>query len=104
MEELIVVARTFGVAVACLTALAFAVWRSLTWVGMHVAKPVADRHVKFLDDLTDRVGHQDRAMGEQTEAMKVIASNQARGFERLDDMTALLKEMLDQLKASRELK
>lgn len=42
-------AQNLGIPVTCLAALAFAVWKSLVWLGMNVVKPVADRHIKFLD-------------------------------------------------------
>lgn len=43
--------QTFGIAVACLAALSFAVWRSLVFIGKNVVIPVAERHIRFLDEV-----------------------------------------------------
>lgn len=43
--------QTFGIAVACLAALSFAVWRSLVFIGKHVVIPVAERHIRFIDEV-----------------------------------------------------
>lgn len=73
--------QTVGVPVACLAALAFAVWRTLNWLGVHVVRPVAARHVKFLDELG-------LAMAAQSQAMQTLAIQQTKYAEQIERMAS----------------
>lgn len=65
-------ASNLGVAVACLAALGLALWRGMIWIGANVLKPVADRHIKFLDDLS--MSQAAMAASVQTVVLKVSES------------------------------
>lgn len=79
--------QTVGVAGACLIALGVAVWRSMTWVGHYILKPVAERHIKFLDELST-------AMASQSQALQTMAIQQGKnldGIERImDELTIII--------------
>lgn len=51
MEPWLTILQTFGVAVTCLAALGFAVWRTAKWMGANFLVPVRDAHIKFLEKL-----------------------------------------------------
>ena len=55
LDTWVTLVQTFGVAVACLGALGYAVWRVLVWTGTHVVLPVVQRHILFLDTMAAAV-------------------------------------------------
>lgn len=50
--------QTFGLPVVCLFALATAVWRALIFLGANILKPLADRHIAFIDKLQEVIESQ----------------------------------------------
>ena len=77
-----------GVATACLAALGISLWQGLKWVGINIVKPVAERHVKFLDDLT-------QATASQSQAMQTMSIQQGKNLESSDRMMERISLMLE---------
>lgn len=87
------IATNFGVAVAALVALGVAVWRAGVWIGRNIAQPVANRHIKFLDELSS-------AMANQSQAMQTMAIQQGRnltGIEKIMERMEVVVEKQDQM-------
>jgi hypothetical protein len=70
----------YGFAAAGFAALAYANYRALIWIGIHVAKPLVVRHVKFLDDLSAAISLHSQAM----QAMITRLDNLNERMERLE--------------------
>ena len=47
--DLLQIAERFGIPFAVLVAVGYATWRGARWFGVEVAKPLTERHLKFLD-------------------------------------------------------
>lgn len=75
----------FGVAVACLLALGIAVWRGIIFIGNEILRPLAARHVKFLDDLS-------QAVAAQSQAIQTLAIQQGRVIECMEMVTGKPKD------------
>lgn len=87
------VLKTFGLPVVCLFALAMVVYRGLVWVGVNIAKPVADRHIKFLDELST-------AMSSQSVTIQTMQVQNTKNLEtvgRVLDHLDLVMSKLDKL-------
>lgn len=68
------IAQTLGIPVACLVALSLAVWAVLKWLAINVLKPLADRHVKFLDSVEERLGELADGQKEDREQFKQLVT------------------------------
>ncbi len=73
--DFLALAQQLGITAACLVALGWTVWRSLTWFALNVVKPMADRHIKFVDELALAASAQAEAMRVQSEAMRLLADH-----------------------------
>lgn len=62
MESWVEAAKTVGIAAVLLFALSYALWKVTIWVGNMVILPVMNRHLKFLDDLTQDFREQTNAV------------------------------------------
>ncbi len=87
MESWFTLARDMGVAVTCLAGMSLTLYRAMIWLGTNVVKPVADRHIKFLDDLT-------LAYKAQGITMELLAQHQARSGDKLERALDRLEETL----------
>lgn len=82
------VATNLGIPAVCLLALGAGVWKVMTWLGQNIVKPVADRHVKFLDDLSTAIATQTQAqtsMGTQLSEIVATQSTISQQNERIAD-------------------
>lgn len=86
--DFLTVLQNFGVSVACLAALGFAVWRALVWVGVHVAKPVADRHIRFLDELST-------ATASQSLALQTMSVQQGKNLDGIERIMIRMEEVIE---------
>lgn len=84
------VIQNFGITAVCLAFLAIAVWRIAIWVLNNVLKPLTDRHIKFLDDLST-------AMQAQVAAMQAMATHQASIVKNCEDMIERQQEIIKYL-------
>lgn len=89
--DFVTTAQNLGVAVACLFALGLGLWQAMKWIGTHIVKPVADRHCKFLDELST-------ATASQSQALQTMAIQQGRNLEGLER----IMEQLGQVMARQE--
>lgn len=69
----------FGVPIVALVALSIAVWRALVYIGANILKPLADRHIQFIDTLEktqtgmlDKLTTQTQQLDDQTVLLKAI--------------------------------
>lgn len=88
--ELLKVLENFGFPIFCVFVLAFAVWRSVTWVAKYILQPIVTRLIKFLDDLT-------AAMGVQSTAMQTMAVQQGKNLDKLEDMMKLTGQLIQEV-------
>lgn len=83
-------AGNFGVAVACLAVLGIGIWQGVKWLGKNVLQPVAERHIKFLDDLST-------AMANQSQSLQAMIANQAKGLESQDHVIEAMQHILERV-------
>lgn len=69
--EWLSIAQSLGVPVMCLVALAFAVWKALIWTAREVLKPLAAKHMDFVDRVA-------RSVDTMTVAMKDLGESRVR--------------------------
>ena len=86
--DVVSIATQFGVTAACLFGLSIAVWRGIIWVSTNIAKPVADRHIKFLDDLS-------LSMSAQSQALQTLMLHQGKTLETQEELVVRL-DRIDQ--------
>lgn len=55
MMDWLQIAQSLGIPVMCLVALSWAVWKGLQWIGMYVLKPLAQKHLEFVDRVSSSV-------------------------------------------------
>src|SRR5262245_32583467 len=80
--------QNFGFPVALLAVIFIALSRASVWFGKEIVKPLADRHVKFLDELS-------AGMANQSQAMQTMSIQQTRHWE-------FIKEIMDKLEIMME--
>lgn len=68
----------YGVAIACLVALGLAVWRAMIYLTTNIIKPLVDRHLKFLDELSTALSAQSQALLTMSLRMDQITAMQER--------------------------
>lgn len=86
--DLMTVATNFGVAVMCLVALSLALWRGVVWFGSNIGKPVADRHIRFLDELST-------AVASQSQALQNVVVHQNQAIEGIQGVLEKMEEMIE---------
>ena len=86
--DFVTIAQNLGIAVACLAALGWAVWSAARWTLANIAKPVADRHIKFLDDLS-------LAMGSQSQALQTMAVQQGKNLDANERIMSRIEEIIE---------
>ena len=79
------IATDFGLVAALLVAILLALYRMGKWLGTNVVKPLADRHLVFLERI-------EKVQIEQSLTLQAIARNQER-------QTEIQRDEVDQLKA-----
>lgn len=91
----------FGFAAICLVGFAIAVWRALIWIGTRIALPVAERHVKFLDELGTAIALQSQALqamaiqnGKNVDKLGEIMEGTERTLEVVQQTLAKVDEIL----------
>lgn len=87
------IATNFGVSVACLFGLSWAVWSSLKWIGMHVLKPLADRHLSFIDQVAQNLVAQTTAMQKLADETNAEGKERREELEKLDHIASKLAEI-----------
>ncbi len=86
-------AQSLGVSVACLVALAWAIWKGIKYVGIYIAKPVADRHIVFLDDVTKMMREMVIDHKHQGEVLTRIVDRMEHVAQRVEDVMTNLHEI-----------
>lgn len=86
--DFVTAVQNLGIAAACLLALGYAVWAAVRWTLSNIAKPVADRHIKFLDELSF-------AMNSQSQALQTMAIQQGKNFEGIDRVMIRMEEIIE---------
>lgn len=92
--------QNFGLAVACLIALGLGTWRALKWVGANVLKPMADRHIRFIDEVATVVKDQAGAIVSSnmnilkiSEAIISISRSNKDTLDRIEAVTEQLRNV-----------
>ena len=90
------IAGRFGVPVAMLFFIGAGVWVGGSWFANHVAMPLVDRHMKFLDASQETMQSTAKVIQVQVEATQQVATG-LRGIEKKQDEThQLLGRLVDE--------
>ena len=82
--DLVQAFQNFGFASVCLACFGAAVWKITTYVVREILKPMAEKHIQFIDAL--EAGQKSR-----DDTMRQIAEIQAEQARQLAEQTGLLK-------------
>lgn len=85
-------AKTFGITALCLFALAVAVWRAAVWAGNRILVPIAERHVKFVDEVA-------ASAKAQVEVLRALADAQKAQAEAARTQTDVQRVQVEQIQA-----
>lgn len=85
-EALISLFKSFGVPTALSIAIVVSIWRAMSWTATNILKPLADRQLKFMDDLESCYQKQSAAIesvAHAVEAIRVSVATQEINLQRL---------------------
>lgn len=87
-----------------LAVFAFAVWKSVRWLGLEFLKPLGERLIKFIDDLDSRTEEQNDWTKQQTQCLQDVATHLAantalfqKNQEHIENNQKILEDMSGQL-------
>lgn len=78
--------QTFGIAVVCLFGLSLAIWRVGVWLGNKVVIPVAERHIRFLDEVAAGIKSQTENIIAQTRMMEAMELRLTTRIEQVEKL------------------
>lgn len=87
MSDPIQIITNLGVAVGGLIILVFGLWKAGRWFGAKVIMPVADRHIKFIDEISVISKHQSESILKIAAASEKTLENIERIVNKLDEVT-----------------
>lgn len=99
--EFMTIAKDFGIPVAFLVFLCFAIWKVLSWFGANVVKPITDRHIAFIDKIEKSILDQAGDLRTlTTESAKVTELNKqnAEHFKTVVDSIQEVKGHMSEVK------
>lgn len=88
------IAQSLGVPMLCLAALAFAVWKGITWIGKYVLIPLSSSHIDLVNKVSNSVesiaGSMKILSDSRTAELRAISETRAA---ELKTTEAILKQL-----------
>jgi len=78
---------------ACLAILGFAVWKALIYLTTQILKPIAERHLRFIDAMEKSQEGRDETSKQQAQMLQKVVEIQSRQANELTEQTSLLKKV-----------
>ena len=86
--------RDFGLPAVALFGLAWAVWKSVCWIGSNVITPVRDRGFKLVDDLTATLDVQSKSLDKMATSQGLMAQTQQQCLAGQEALRLLLERLI----------
>ncbi len=77
-----VMLANFGVSVACLAVMGFAIYKAAIWLGNRIIVPLVERHIKFMDEVATGMANQSQSLQNIVEEQRAVV----RELRRLKDI------------------
>ena len=91
--EFITIAKDFGIPIALLVFLCFAIWKVLVWLGNEVVKPLTERHIKFIDKVEKSIIDQAKNVETVTSQSSVVIELNKENAEAFKDLLQHITEL-----------